>query len=186
MDNSAARELIAAIMRGDSEAEKRFFEGFHHELIFFIKMRIGMCNPDAMDLAQDILFDVFRRIRAGEYDHGRGSAGAFIITTAKFKIMDYLKSRHHRSQTLKSELVEENIQNPQAQPIDRLIDAEEMQAFADLLDRLPQPHQTILIRYFYDGLKIHEIAAELGLDEQRVSNYKSYALTLMKKLVKNV
>ncbi|HPR87509.1 MAG TPA: hypothetical protein PL181_05755 [bacterium] len=48
MDNRAARELIAAIMRGDSEAEKRFFDGFHHELLFFIKMRIGMGNPDVM------------------------------------------------------------------------------------------------------------------------------------------
>ena len=186
MDNSAARELIAAIMRGDSEAEKLFFDGFRHELFFFIKMRIGMGNPDVMDIAQDIFIDVFRRIRAGEYDHRKGSAGAFVITTAKFKIMDYLKSRHHRSHALKSELIEENIPNPQAQPIDRLINAEEIQAFANMLDRLPQPHRTILIRYFYDGLKIHEIAAELGLDEQRVSNYKSYALTLMKKFVKKV
>jgi RNA polymerase sigma-70 factor, ECF subfamily len=181
MDNDAAKILIEGIVKGDAEAEKKFFSGFRDEVVFFVKLKIGRGNQDWKDLEQEIFIDLFRRIRAGDYDHRKGSVGAFVQSTTKFKIMDYLKSRHYRARAFQSELTETNTKNQDEDPVALLISAEEIMLFEKALRELPEPYRTILVSFFFKGLKIKEIAAELGLDEQKVSNYKSYALSLIKK-----
>jgi RNA polymerase sigma factor (sigma-70 family) len=183
MDNERARTLIEGIVSGDPEAEKAFFAGFREEVEFFVKLKIGKRNKDWQDLQQEIFIALFRRIRAGDYDHRKGSVGAFIHSTMKFKIMDYLKSRYHRSQALHSELTETHPCPSEEDPVALLINAEQITLFDQALKELPEPHRTILVSFFYKGLKIKEIAAEMGLDEQKTSNYKSYALSLLKRRI---
>jgi RNA polymerase sigma factor (sigma-70 family) len=181
MDQDAALKLVVAIVRGDVQAEKGFFEGFRNEVEFFVRLKIGRHNPDWQDLQQEIFADLFKRIRNGEYDHRRGRVGAFVQSTVKFKTLDYLKSRHFRERRQPRELPEYGGTEADEELIDQVVRAEEMRNFEVIIQKLPEPHRTILVDYFFKSLKIHEIAARLNLEEQKISNYKSYALSLIKK-----
>ncbi|HNR69206.1 MAG TPA: sigma-70 family RNA polymerase sigma factor [bacterium] len=179
MDNDQAKILIAAIMQGDAAAEKMFFKGYWHEVEFLIKLRIGRANPDLQDLCQMVFIDLFKRIRAGEYDSSKGSPGAFVQSTIKFKILDYLKSRHYQERKNHAAFNERSAANPEESADHLLIHEEDKNTIERALHALPEPYQTILIFYYYHQLKIKEIADKLGMPEQKVSNYKSYALTLL-------
>jgi len=179
MDNDRAKILITAILQGNTAAEKEFFEGYQREVEFLIKLRIGRANPDLQDLCQTVFIDLFKRIRAGEYDSSKGSPGAFVQSTIKFKIMDYLKSRHYQERKNQTEFNERSAAHPDEGADRRMIHEEEKKAIEKALHALPEPYQTILVLYYYHQLKIKEIAGRLGMPEQKVSNYKSYALTLL-------
>ncbi len=178
MDQGALQSLVAAIVRGDAKAERTFFEYFRQEVEFFVRLKIGRHNMDWEDLRQEIFIALFKRMRDGAYDAERGSVGAFIHSTMKFKIMDYLKSRQHHQRTLQRELAVQTLIDAD-DPEQRVIHHEQLDYAATLLGQLPEPHRSILADYYVQGLPVHEIAAKQGLTAQKVSNYKSYALSLL-------
>ena len=51
----------------------------------------------------------------------------------------------------------------------------------DAIIQLAEPYKEILFLSIYKQLKVKEICKKMGVSEQKVSNLKSYALTLLKK-----
>lgn len=66
-------------------------------------------------------------------------------------------------------------------PSDNFIDNEERELLKQAITDLEEPYKEVLFLSVYQQLKVNEIANKLGLSEQKVSNLKSYALTLLKK-----
>lgn len=179
MDNDKAKILITAILQGDSAAENQFYEGYRHEVEFLVRLRIGRNNPDLPDLCQTVFIDLFKRIRAGDFDSSKGTPGAFVQSTIKFKVLDYLKSRRYQERKTHTSLKERSADNSETSADDRLLHEEETRAIEAAVRTLTQPYQSILLDYFFNQLKVQEIAQRMGLPEQKISNYKSYALTLL-------
>lgn len=179
MDNEKARLLINAIVQGDRAAEQEFYAGYQHEVEFLVRLRIGRNNPDLPDVCQTVFIDIFKRIRAGDFDSRMGSPGAFVQLSIKFKVLDYLKSRQYQEHKTHMALNEKSAANPEESTDQLAIHHEESTLVESALSTLPDPYRTVLVLHFFNQLKISEIASELGLSEQKVSNYKSYALTLL-------
>jgi RNA polymerase sigma-70 factor (ECF subfamily) len=54
-------------------------------------------------------------------------------------------------------------------------------ALADALDVLSGPHREVLILRFYEDMKIHEIAAHLGISSGTVKSRLHYAIAEMQR-----
>ncbi len=65
-------------------------------------------------------------------------------------------------------------------PEDRAARAESVQRLAKAIGRLPEQQRQVVILYHYEGLKLKEIGALLGVTESRVSQILSKALTVLK------
>jgi RNA polymerase sigma factor for flagellar operon FliA len=61
-------------------------------------------------------------------------------------------------------------------PEDRLVAALDRRVLARALDALPERERLIVAQHFFDGLRLREIAASLGVSEPRVSQILSRAL----------
>jgi RNA polymerase sigma factor for flagellar operon FliA len=59
----------------------------------------------------------------------------------------------------------------------------ERRALAEAIQRLPEREQTIVGRYYYDGARLKDIGAELGLSEPRISQILSRAVTRLRAIL---
>ena len=54
-------------------------------------------------------------------------------------------------------------------------------ALAEALRRLSEPHREVLVLRFYEDMKIHEIAARLGISKGTVKSRLHYAIAEMQR-----
>lgn len=64
-------------------------------------------------------------------------------------------------------------------PGDQLAEAELVGALREAVDRLPEPLRTIVMRSYWDGHRLQDIAQDMGITFQRVAQYRSEALTAL-------
>ena len=181
MDQNQIDHLIKKIIAGDAEAEQELYNSFKQEVEFIIKLKIGKTNPDWKDLHQEIFAAFFQRISDGQYDSTMGTLGAFLQSTIKYKIMDYMKSPAFKKRQNYCAIDDLKLETQNGNPSDNFIDNEERELLKQAITELDEPYKQILFFSIYKQLKVKEISEKLGLSEQKVSNLKSYALTLLKK-----
>lgn len=185
MEQEDANKLVAKIIAGDALAEEELFDYFKDEVAFLVKWKIGKNNPDWEDLRQEIFIAFFQRLREGQYDSRKGTLGAFLQSTLKFKIMDYRKSpafiRRHEYDDIPETGMEDTAKNPE----EKFAEAQEKQILKKAIAELDEPYKEILFLSIYEQLKVREISKRKGLPEQKVSNLKSYALNLLKEKFRN-
>jgi len=181
MDQKKVDRIIKKIFKQDSSAEKELFEYFKNEVGFLVKIKIGKNNPDWEDLRQDIFIAFFQRIRDNHYDSSKGTIGAFLQSTINFKIKDYQKSPAYKRRYDYDDITEMNLKAKNGNPEDKFADEQERIMLKKAISELEEPYKEVLFLSIYQQFKVKEISKKLGISEQRVSNLKSYALTLLKK-----
>jgi RNA polymerase sigma-70 factor (ECF subfamily) len=173
-------QLVAQILAGDRRAEQELIAAYDEEITAIIKWRIGKNNPDWEDLKQEILAEFVLRLKAGQYDAHKGTLGAFLHSTLKFKIKDYRKSAAVQRRSRYDDIAQVNVEDEGNNPEEVLMENEERELLTKAIQNLHEPYKKILQLAVYQQLSVQEISKQLGLPTQKISNLKSYALTLLK------
>ena len=66
-----------------------------------------------------------------------------------------------------------------ADPGEQLAEAELLGTLREAVDRLPEPLRTILLRSYWDGARLQDIANDMGITFQRVAQYRAEALAAL-------
>jgi RNA polymerase sigma factor (sigma-70 family) len=185
MDKSTTERLVTGILRGDKTAERELFDYFKDEVEFLVKLKIGKNNPDWEDVRQEIFISFFQRIRDDQYDKNKGTLGAFLQSSIKYKILDYRKSPHYQRRHEYDDIEDGGIKKKKNNPEEALEDKQEKQLLKQTIMQLNEPYKKILFLSIYKQLKVKEISKKLNLPEQKISNLKSYALNLLEIKIKN-
>jgi RNA polymerase sigma factor (sigma-70 family) len=185
MDKSTTERLVTGILRGDKTAERELFDYFKDEVEFLVKLKIGKNNPDWEDVRQEIFISFFQRIRDDQYDKNKGTLGAFLQSSIKYKILDYRKSPHYQRRHEYDDIEDGGIKEKKNNPEEALEDKQEKQLLKQTIMQLNEPYKKILFLSIYKQLKVKEISKKLNLPEQKISNLKSYALNLLEIKIKN-
>jgi len=126
------------------------------------------------DLTQEVMQAAYIAAQQQRFEARQGARfETFVLQIARHKAADFLRQRRRRREAMA--------------PLDLIaeepIDVESDVAQSDLLENvkravefLSERHAQILRFHFYQGLKVKEIAQQLDISEQEVSNLKSYAL----------
>ncbi len=122
----------------------------------FCRKRISD-NASAQDLAQDILLAALAAVRKGSQFV---SFKSWYWRMARNKYADWAKCRNDPSLPL--EIIVGTVSDG-AQPIERLIDTEEIAELNYSLSRLAKIHRDIVIRYYLKQQSVAQIAAELNI-----------------------
>jgi RNA polymerase sigma-70 factor (ECF subfamily) len=86
-------ELLARIARGDKEAFGRFYDAYA-PLAFGVIRRILPQPGDAEDVLQEVFWEIWRL--APRYEPERGAPAAWVLTRARSRAIDRLRSLRRR------------------------------------------------------------------------------------------
>jgi RNA polymerase sigma factor (sigma-70 family) len=126
------------------------------------------------DLTQEVMQAAHIAAQQQRFEARRGACfETYVLQIARHKAADFLRQRRRRHEAIA--------------PLDLIMEApsdvESDLAQSDLLEKVKQAvellnerHARILQLHFYQGLKVKELAHQLDISEQEVSNLKSYAL----------
>jgi RNA polymerase sigma-70 factor (ECF subfamily) len=170
-DRARDRELLGRVARGDVAALRALYDQ-HASRAVTIAFRILRNREEAEDIVQETFLEVWRR--AAQFDPGRGGAVAWVVTIARSRAIDRLRSRSIAGRTIASAAEEAEAMAPMPPPspaaeVERRRD--EKRVAAALVALPPAQRRTIELAYF-EGLSQSEIAAKtaspLGTVKMRV------------------
>jgi RNA polymerase sigma-70 factor (ECF subfamily) len=150
-------DLIHAVARGGENALAVCYDRYRL-ILFGLILRILHDREEAEDVLQEVFLQVWRR--AGDFDEARGRAFTWLVTIARSRALDRLRSAGSRAR-----LGEEAAQIPRDDVADAAQDALKSEAGAIVrraLAELPEEQRTALFLAYFEGLTQTEIAARLG------------------------
>src|SRR5690606_14060968 len=131
------------------------------------------------DVAEDIVQDVFARLCEHHVQLPKANPAIknFLYTSVKNACLNNL--RHLQVVNNYTEAAKE-MDTHQESSLEHIIHSEMVAALFEAIEALPAGCSLILRKGFLDGLKNHEIAAELGISINTVRSQKQRAIGLLK------
>ncbi len=156
--DTADAELIRAVARGDERAFAELYD-LYSSVLFGLLLRILHSRPEAEDVLQDVFLQVWQQ--AASFDSARGRPFTWLVTLARSRAIDRLRSLDSRDRTAQRSTMEapETIQTA----TDELaINSEQGDIVRGALDELPEEQRRTLVLAYLEGLSQSEIATKLG------------------------
>jgi RNA polymerase sigma-70 factor (ECF subfamily) len=132
-------------------------------------------QAEAQDLVQETLLQA---VRSAPRFRGRST-----VYTWLHGILLNLTRHYHRAR--KRILYDDELAREEPAPLEEHLNRLDLEltssALAEALDGLSGPHREVLILRFYEDMKIHEIAAHLGISNGTVKSRLHYAIGEMQR-----
>ena len=122
-------------------------------------LRIVRERADASDVLQEVFWEAWRDAPA--YDATRGSPEAWMVTRARTRAIDCIRSTRRRSETFVAPLDEGIAAAPRDSAPDAAERAADRGTIMSALDRLPDVQREVIELAYYAGLTQTEIAERL-------------------------
>ena len=150
------RDFIRRIASKDAAALDAFYERYNR-LAFSLVLHIVGNRSDAEDVLLDVFWQVWQE--SSRYDASRGKPVAWLLTIARTRAIDTLRSSNRRQ--MKNEILEDERPATQAasEP-DRLILSDIRRAVQEVLQELSVQRVPLEMAYF-QGMSHTEIASAL-------------------------
>ncbi len=162
MENQVSpEELLARIAVGCKDAFSKLYDDFSAAL-FGITLGILKNHAEAEETLQDLFVSIWEK--ASRYDSQHGKATTWLITMARNRAIDRLRSRQRREKLHASAHHETFLDPPtQDSPDSPLIAAERALRVREALTSLPEEMRIALELAFFHSLTQTEIAATLNV-----------------------
>ena len=152
----------------------------HSSIVYALLLRMLGSAEDAQEVLQEIFVQVWNR--ASSYDSSRGSEIAWLISIARSRAIDRMRSRKIRTEREQDAVREishrtSNVHTDEA--TDAVLGKEQSRAVRQALDELPENQRVALERAYFEGLSQSEIASRL---DQPLGTVKTRMQLGMKKL----
>jgi len=152
------RDLLRRMASNDAEALGKFYDRYNR-LAFGLVLRIVGNREDAEDVLVDVFWQVWQQ--ASRYDVTRGKPVAWLLTIARSRAIDCLRSSsRHQTTSEDVEVVKTTTANP-SEP-DAFVLADTRNGVQEALRTLPEQQRTVLEMAYFQGMSHTEIAAALG------------------------
>lgn len=183
---AADHELIRAIAQKDQRALEALYDRYS-KLLYSLILRIVRSATEAEDILQEVYLQVWHK--ASTFSSLRGNLYSWLVTLARNRAIDRLRSKSQRQQRLRSpeeELLSLSDQTTQANPLLVLEVKEAGKILRSTLRKLTKSQRDILELAYYEGLSQSEIAEKLGTPLGTVkTRMRKAMMTLRDSLVKS-
>jgi RNA polymerase sigma-70 factor, ECF subfamily len=175
--------LLGRVATGDVAALRLVYEQ-HAPRAMAIARRILRSAEEAEDIVQETFLELWRR--APQFDGQRGGLVAWIVTIARSRAIDRLRSSSTAGRAVDEASTSPDVHptappSPIAETERRIVEAKVADALATLP---PEQRRTIQLAYF-DGLSQTEIAAKTGSPLGTVKMRVKLAVGKLKTLLKD-
>jgi RNA polymerase sigma-70 factor (ECF subfamily) len=157
-ETASAIQLIQQVAKQDREAFSQLYDRFS-ALVFTLAMRMLKVRSDAEDLLQEVFVQLWRQ--AGSYSQERGSPEAWIISIARSRAIDKIRSIRRMEKHF--------VLTDDPSSAESSLSAESSAAESEVritmnsaLANLPEAQRRVLELAYFDGLTQTEIADRLA------------------------
>jgi RNA polymerase sigma-70 factor (ECF subfamily) len=150
-------ELLKAVSRGDEQALAQLYDNYR-VILFGLLVRILNSREEAEDVLQEVFLQVWRR--AKDFDETRGKPFTWLVTLARSRAIDRLRSLGARGRVAQA-----SVREASEEVSDAAFDAfrsEQRALVTSALSQLPEEQKRPLVLAYFEGLTQSEIAANLG------------------------
>ena len=151
-------KLLRAIAAKDDAALGRLYDCYRL-ILFGVLMRILNNREEAEDVLQEVFLQVWRR--AADYDENRGRPFTWLVTLARSRGIDRLRSLASRERVAMAGANE--VSEEVSDAASDAIRSERIGAVNSALADLPEEQRRPLMLAYFDGLTQSEIATKLGV-----------------------
>ena len=151
-------DLLRAVARGD-EAALAACHDRYRLILFGLILRILNDRAEAEDVLQETFLQVWRR--ANDFDENRGRAFTWLVTIARSRALDRLRSHGSRKRIAAEATAEAG--NLIGDASAETLRSEEGATVRRALTELPEEQRRALLLAYFEGLTQTEIATRLGI-----------------------
>lgn len=173
-------ETLFEGLRTDSKDALAILFSRYARLVRVVAQRILRNESEADDLVQDVFLFIFRK--AELFDAARGSARSWIVQVTYHRAIDrrrYLASRHFYSGVA---LDDQILCNASSSRYEESIEGRlGREILREIEESLSGDQRQVLELYFYEGLRMNEIAEAMGQTVANVRNHYYRGLEKMRK-----
>jgi RNA polymerase sigma-70 factor (ECF subfamily) len=153
------RALLERIGQGESEAFAALYDATSTRIHSLVLRILG--NPaDAEEVTLDVYMQAWRD--AKRFDAGRGSVGAWLMTIARSRALDRLRS-HESRQKRESAPVDFDRASDEPSPEELSAMSEDRRVVAAAVASLPPEHRKVIELAYFRGMSHSEMAGYLEL-----------------------
>jgi len=174
-------QLLAACARQDRQAFQRLYELTAAQLLACL-IRILRNRALAEEALQDAFVQVWRR--AGEFQSGRGSSWAWVVSIARYRAID-LQRRERRLAAGASEGIEEIADNEESYDERMALGHRVATALDRCLAALQPRQRSCIVLAYQDGLTHAEVAGVIGEPLGSVKSWIRRGLTSLKRCLES-
>lgn len=150
-------ELLRAVARGDESAFARIYDRYS-PILLGLMLRILRSRAEAEDVLQEVFLQVWQR--AHSFDAARGRAFTWLVTLARSRAIDRLRSVGSRERAAQRSAEDAPPESEPAEWADAAaVRAERADAVRDALAELPEEQRQVLVLAYLEGMSQSEIAA---------------------------
>jgi RNA polymerase sigma-70 factor (ECF subfamily) len=150
-------DILRSIARGDEQALSALYDRYRL-ILFGLILRILHSRPEAEDVLQEVFLQVWRK--ASDFDETRGRPFTWLVTLARSRAIDRLRSLGSRERTAQE--AARDVSDTVSDAADDAVKSEQREIVRRALRELPEEQQRALLLAYFEGLTQSEIAARLG------------------------
>ena len=172
-------ELLKAITARDEAALAQLYDQYR-VILFGLLMRILNDRGEAEDVLQDVFLQVWRR--AADFDEKRGRPFTWLVTLARSRGIDRLRTRAARERVATAGARDEA--EAVSDAASDTFRSEQRQVVKNALAQLPDEQKQLLLLAYFDGLSQSEIAARVGAPLGTVKTRMRTGMIKLRELLK--
>ena len=178
-DANADRACMDRLRAGDPKALDELYDR-HTPLLYGIVLRILGRAADAEEVLQDAWVQAWKR--APSWDPARGTVAAWLITLARSRAIDRLRSLSARQRAETAAPTPEDTR-VQDEPAASAADRQRSERMSAAMAALTAQQRQVLELGYFAGLSQSEIAARLGAPLGTVKSWTRQGLMRLRELV---
>jgi RNA polymerase sigma factor (sigma-70 family) len=180
-DESLER-LIARVMHQDETALAALY-GRLGAPVYSLALQITRSIGSAEEVLQDVFWQVWRQ--APRFDRARGSVPAWVLTIARSRALDAVRShmRSPHAHASAQDEFDEGLPSPDPGPQDLLYAAQQGSRLQVALEGLDPLRRQLVSLSFYRGLSQQEIADQTGLPLGTVKSHLRRSMATLRDVI---
>jgi len=154
--------LMGKIMTRDSIALSALYDRYAR-LIYSLIRSVIKNHEEAEDLLQEVFVQLWER--ASTYDATKGSVYTWIVTLARNRAIDQVRSKSFQQQNkISREVGPDMLYSPmESSPFDLVVAEERSRKMRDALSQIPPEQSQVIHIAYFGGCSQSEIAAQLNI-----------------------
>jgi len=149
-------EILRNIAGGDEQALSSLYDRYRL-ILFGLILRILHSQAEAEDVLQEVFLQVWRR--ASDFDETRGRPFTWLVTLARSRAIDRLRSLASRDRTAQESI--RDVPDSTSNAADDAVKSEQGEIVRSALKELPDEQRKTLLLAYFEGLTQSEIAERL-------------------------
>jgi RNA polymerase sigma-70 factor, ECF subfamily len=170
-------ELIERLRRRDPDAMSDLYDRYGR-IVYSVILRIVRNASVAEELSQEAFLRAWNR--AEGFDADRGRIAPWLLTIARNRAIDYLRSTAGQQQANTFELVSSERLTLFVHNEDRMLDQEQARRIRAAFSKLNENQRQVLELAYFEGLSQSEMAKKLGQPLGTVKTWVRTALTTLR------